>query len=261
MSQPPTTQATEVPRIGTLRLADLAAALAAGWRDFRAAPFVGLAFSAVYVLGGLALWFFLNTRGALWWAIPLTLGFPLLAPFAAVGLYETSRRLEAREPLDMNAIIGVVLAERRRQLPWMGALIVIWFVFWMFVSHTIFALFLGLGASSGFTTLAEVLLTPQGMTMLAVQAAVGGAFALVLFAATVVSLPLLLEAELDFVTAMIVSFQTVGRNPLVMLTWAALIAVTLAVAMLPAFLGLFLALPVLGHATWHLYRRALYWPV
>ncbi len=93
--------------------------------------------------------------------------------------------------------------------------------------------------------------------MLAVGTAVGAVFATLLFSITVVSLPLLLDREVDFVTAMITSFGTVQANPVVMLAWGALIACLLFLAMLPGFLGLFVVLPVLGHATWHLYRRAL----
>ena len=85
--------------------------------------------------------------------------------------------------------------------------------------------------------------------------------AFLLFSLTVVSLPLLLEKEIDFVSAMLLSFRTVQENLWPMLLWAAIIAVLTILAMLPAFLGLFVVLPVLGHATWHLYRRALYDPV
>jgi uncharacterized membrane protein len=95
------------------------------------------------------------------------------------------------------------------------------------------------------------------MMMLAVGTAVGAIFATLLFSITVVSLPLLLDREIDFVTAMITSFGTVQQSPVVMLGWGALIAVLLFLAMLPGFLGLFVVLPVLGHASWHLYRRAL----
>lgn len=244
-----------IPEVRPIGMSDLRAALAAGWRDFRRAPAFGVLFGGVYVLGGLMLYLALTALGQSWWLAPLAAGFPLLAPFAAVGLYEVSRRIERGEALDWNAVLGVVFAEKDRQIPSMAVVILVFFMFWAFVAHTVFALFFGLQAFRG--SMLEMLLTPSGAAMLAVGSLVGGAMALALFALTVISLPLLLDREVDFVTAMITSVQAVLRSPAAMLAWAALIAVALFAAMLPAFLGLFLALPVLGHASWHLYRRVL----
>lgn len=251
-------EAAPRPEIADLSVADLRFALAQGWRDYRAAPGFGIVFSAAYVLGGLFLTFV--SGGFVWQTLILALGFPLVAPFAAVGLYETSRRLEQDRPLDLYRIFGVVWREKDRQIPWLGAIILIYFLFYSFLAHMIFALFMGLSVMTNVSTSLEAFLTPNGLTMIAVQLVVGGVLAFVLFALTVVSLPLLLEKEVDFITAMIVSFSAVQQNPGVMALWAALIAVCVMVAMLPVFLGLFVALPVLGHATWHLYRRALIHP-
>ena len=251
--------ASPLPEIGRLTRADLRAALARGLADFRRAPQFGLFFSAVYVVGGfLMVWL---GAGHVSWTLATSLGFPLAAPFAAVGLYEVSRRLEAGEPLDWGGILGVVWAERGRQIPWMGAIIVIYFLFWTFLAHMIFALFMGLTTLTNITQSWEVFLTPTGLTMIAVEIAVGGALAFLLFSLTVVSLPLLLEKEVDFVSAMLLSFRTVQENLAVMLVWAFVIASLTLLALLPWFLGLMVVLPVLGHATWHLYRRALSDPV
>ena len=250
--------ASPVPEIGTLTLAELYAALAMGWRDFRRAPAFGLFFSGVYVVAGLALVYF--GAGTLAWTLMLSLGFPLLAPFLAVGLYEVSRRLEAGTPLVWSEILGVVVREKDRQIPWAGAIIVIYFLFWTFLAHLIFALFMGLSVMTNVSSSMEVFLTPNGLTMIAVEVVVGGIFAFILFSLTVVSLPLLLEKEIDFISAMLLSFRTTQANLGVMLVWAALIAVVLVLGMLPYFLGLFVVLPVLGHATWHLYRRCLCHP-
>ena len=124
-----------------------------------------------------------------------------------------------------------------------------------FCRATTFALFFGLQPITSST--ADMLLSSTGLTMLAVGGVVGGGMAAIMFALTVVSLPLLLDREVDFITAMITSVRVVMTNIVPMAIWAAIIAALLFVAMLPAFLGLFLALPVLGHATWHLYRRVL----
>jgi len=245
------------PRVGTLSTGDLRAALAAGWRDFTRAPGFGLVFSAVYVLGGIVLYLTLLRPGNLVWAVPVMVGFPLIGPFAAVGLYEVSRRLQAGLPLDRGAVFGAVLAERNRQMPSMAAVVLFVFLLWVFLGHMIFALFMGLQVMTNVSTSFEVFLTPNGLMMLAVGTAVGGGFALLLFSITVVSLPLLLEREIDFVTAMITSVAAVRENFAVMMAWAATVTALLVLGMLPMFLGLFVVLPVLGHATWHLYRRTL----
>ncbi|HBG99442.1 MAG: DUF2189 domain-containing protein [Rhodobacteraceae bacterium] len=245
------------PIVQTLGPADLRAALAAGWRDYRAAPVFGLFFSAVYVAGGLVLTLTLGRGGNLVWALPFAVGFPLLAPFAAVGLYEVSRRLEAGQPLDWRPILGVVLAEKDRQVPWMAFIIIFLFLVWIFVGHMIFAVFMGLQPMTNVSSSMEIYLTPNGLAMLAMGSVVGAFFAFVLYAVTVVSLPLLLDREIDFASAMIASFSVVTRNFATMTGWAALIAVLLAIGMLPGFLGLFVVLPLLGHASWHLYRRAV----
>lgn len=246
------------PEVARVTLPELWASLKAGLWDFRRAPLWGIGFSAFYVLAGLVLLWI--GAGTFLWTLALALGFPLVAPFAAVGLYEVSRRIEADEPLDPAGIIGVVWAERRRQLPWVGAILAFIFLFWSFFAHMTFAMFMGLSTLTNVSTSWEVFLTPNGLAMMAVQLLVGAAVAFLTFGLTVVALPLLVDKEIDFVTAMLVSLKTVAQNKLVMAVWAATIAILLFLAMLPFFLGLFVALPVLGHATWHLYRRTLYHP-
>ncbi|QYK43292.1 MAG: DUF2189 domain-containing protein [Paracoccaceae bacterium] len=236
---------------------DLADSLRAGWQDFRRAPAFGLFFAAVYVAGGWLIFWALTTKGALWWTLPAAAGFPILGPFVACGLYEVSRRIEAGERLDWPGVLGVVLRQKDRQIPAMAAVVVVFFLFWNFLAHMIFALFLGLSTMTNVTSSLAVFLTREGVMMLTVGTMVGAVFAGTLYALTVVSLPMLLDREVDFVTAMITSVSVVLANPLVMGLWGAGIALSLFVAMLPWFLGLFVVLPVLGHASWHVYRRAL----
>jgi len=244
-----------IPEPQTIAVSDLVAVLRAGLSDFRRAPLFGLAFSAVYVLGGLVLYAVFVASGQSWWFIPIAVGFPLLAPFAATGLYEVSRRLEQGETLDWPGILGCVLAQKDRQVPSMAMVIMLAFMFWVFLAHTIFALFFGLQPISSST--ADMLLSTTGLAMLLVGGLLGGAMAAILFSLTVISLPLLLEREVDFITAMIASVRSVLGNLTVLAVWALIIVGLLFAAMLPGFLGLFLVLPVLGHATWHLYRRIL----
>ncbi|WP_413869557.1 DUF2189 domain-containing protein [Albidovulum sp.] len=246
-----------LPEIRQLGMSDIPAVLALGLRDFLRAPLFGLFFSAVYVAGGLTLWSVYGVAGQQWWLAPVSVGFPLLGPFAAVGLYEVSRRIERGQVLDWRAILGVVFAQKDRQIPALAAVIIVVFLFWVFVAHALFALFMGLRAFGPAQDMVSLFLEGNGPLMLLVGSVVGAGFAGVLFATTVVGLPLLLEKEIDFVTAMIHSTRTALANPVVMLVWGCVIAVFLFLAMLPLFMGLFVALPVLGHATWHMYRRAM----
>lgn len=242
-----------------VEISDLRVALAAGWRDFVAAPYYGLLFAAIYVIGGWLIYLALTGTGKVWWTLPAAAGFPILGPFIACGLYDVSRRLEAGLPLNRRETLLVIFRQKDRQIPSMAAVIVVFFLFWNFLSHMIFALFLGNAVMVNVSSSLAVFATPAGLTMLAVGTAVGAIFSTLLFSLTVVSLPMLLEREVDFVTAMLTSFAVVMESPAVMLGWGAFIAVALFVAMLPGFLGLFVVLPILGHASWHLYRRAVSW--
>ncbi|WP_226780923.1 DUF2189 domain-containing protein [Oceaniglobus trochenteri] len=247
-----------MPEIATLAFADLGKALHLGWRDFRAAPQFGLFFGGFYAIAGILM--LVMGAGHVAWTLATSLGFPLFAPFAAIGLYDVSRRLEQGAPLDWRGVLGVVWRERGGQIPWIGGLIVVYFLFWTFLAHMIFALFLGLNPMARMGDLIGLLTSTNGMMMLAVEFTVGGVLAFLLFALTCMSLPMLLERELDFVTAMMLSASCVAANLPVLLAWGVMVAGLCLLGMLPLFLGLFIVLPILGHATWHLYRRALIWP-
>jgi uncharacterized membrane protein len=250
-------QAAQRPEVLILELDDLKAALRAGWQDFRTAPQFGLFFAAVYVAGGWLILYALTATGQIWWTLPAAAGFPILGPFIACGMYEVSRRLEKHEALSWTAILGVIARQKDRQIPSIAAVVVVFFLFWNFLAHMIFALFLGLQAMTNISSSFQVFTTPNGLMMLFIGTIVGAVFSGVLFSLTVVSLPLLLDREIDFVTAMITSVSVVLTNPKIMVLWGGLIAASLFLGIALGFLGLFVVLPLFGHATWHLYRRAL----
>ncbi len=248
---------SRIPDIHLISVSDIRAALNEGWQDFRQAPVFGLFFAGIYVLGGLALWWLSRKTGEIYWLVIGVFGFPLLGPFAAVGLYEVSHLLEQGKRPDWKSVMSVVYSQKNRQIPSICALMLIVFMFWAFVAHLIFTLFLGMSAMTNIMSSYEVFFTPNGMTMLIVGTIVGGLLAAAIFSVSVVGLPLLMDKEIDFVTAMIVSVQTVLANFRVMAFWGLTVVVLLFLGMVPFFLGLLVVLPVLGHASWHIYRHVL----
>ena len=243
------------PVVRRISASDIAEALGEGLRDFQAKPLYGLAFGTLYAAGGIIILLCLTAFGMVYLAYPLAAGFALIGPFVAIGLYEVSRRREAGEPISIPAVWSTVTS--RSEIGWMAFVTLFIFVIWMYQVRLLIALLIGLNAS--FSSLHEfitvVLTTNEGLVFLVVGNAVGAALSLVLFSLTVVSFPLLLEREVDFITAMITSVRAVVTSPLPMIGWAAVIVVLLMISALPYFLGLIVTLPVLGHATWHLYRR------
>ncbi|MGJ4927106.1 DUF2189 domain-containing protein [Bradyrhizobium sp. HKCCYLS2038] len=243
------------PVVRRITTADIAEALTQGLRDFQAQPLFGLAFGLIYVLGGISIVLCVTAFGMVYLAYPLAAGFALLGPFVAIGLYEVSRRRELGQPVSYSAIWQTITS--RGEIAWMAFVTVFFFVIWMYQIRLLIALLLGLNASfSSFKEFMTVVLTTnEGLLFLAIGNLDGAALSLVLFSLTVVSFPLLLDREVDFVTAMITSVRAVVASPGPMIGWAAVITVLLIVSALPYFLGLLVTVPVLGHATWHLYRR------
>lgn len=248
---------SKVPDINTVTVAMLKIALKKGWEDFKAYPIFGLFFGGVYFIGGLLILLITRMTGDYYWIMILGFGFPLIGPFLAVGLYEISRCRERGEKPTWACLLGMAYRQKNRQFPSIIVVILFIFMVWVFLGHMIFAVFMGLAVMTNISSSFEVFLTANGLTMLAVGTLIGGLLAGLIYAITVMGLPLLLDRELDFVTAMIISFQTVFQNLAVMILWGVIIVGLLVIGMLPYFLGLLVVLPVLGHASWHLYRQAL----
>jgi len=244
------------PKVRDISGSDIAEAFARGLADFRATPQYGLFFGGFYALGGLFLVWLTLWTGLGYLTYPFAAGFALLGPFIAVGCYEVSRRREAGLPLDWRSVLGVVFDQSRRELGWMAFVTLFIFIVWMYQIRMLLVLCLGFKNFVSFQEFVHVVMTtPEGWLFLALGHFDGAFLSLVSFSLTVVSFPLLLDRDVDFITAMITSVKAVFANPLTMIVWAAIVTGLMLLAVIPAFLGLFVVLPVLGHTTWHLYRR------
>ncbi len=251
-------QRPTLPKINKVRADDITASLKAGVSDFLARPVMSGFFGLFYAAFGIIFVWCLLWLGQIWMIIPAIVGFPLVAPFAAAGLYEMSRRLQVQESFGWAEILTVMARQRKREMGWMA--FVTLFIFWVWVYQVRLWLAILLQDASfsdldGF--LHTVFFTPEGWGFLVIGACVGAGLAAALFTVTVVAMPMLLDRETNFVSAMLTSVRVVTENPAVMLTWAAIISLTLLVSMIPGFLGLIVTLPILGHTTWHLYQRAV----
>jgi uncharacterized membrane protein len=249
------TPARRAPIVRRITRHDIAEALGAGLRDFQAKPVYGLVFGGLYALGGLTILFSVTAFRMTYLAYPLAAGFALIGPFVAVGLYEVSRRLETGEAISFGALWRKVRS--RPEVGWMAFVTLFLFIIWMYQVRLLMALLLGINTT--FSTLPEflnvVLTTREGLIFLGIGNVIGAILSILLFSLTVVSFPLLLDRDVDFITAMITSVRAVVTSPAPMIAWAITIVMLLMISALPAFLGLVLTLPVLGHTTWHLYRR------
>jgi uncharacterized membrane protein len=243
------------PVIRRIGCSDLVDALSAGLRDFQAYPSFGLFFGGVYAAGGIAI-----LACALWWDLaylvyPLAAGFVLIGPFVAVGLYEVSLQHGRGSVPTWREVLGAMVAQGGREMSWMAFVSPFLFMVWMYQVRLLIALFFGLHGLPPGSFPGVLFTTPEGLAFLAVGHLVGAVLATLAFSITVVSFPMLLDREVDFVTAMITSVRAVATSPVPMFGWALCVVILLFVAALPLFLGLVLVLPVLGHTTWHLYRK------
>ncbi len=260
-SKPPdnsTPQQPTIPEVNTVTAQDITASLKAGFSDFLARPLMSGFFGLFYAVFGILLVWSLVWLGKIWMIIPAIVGFPLVAPFAAAGLYEMSRRLQNGESFGWSEILTVMANQRKREMGWMAFVTLFIFWVWIYQVRLWLAIILQNASFSDFGGFLNIVFfTPQGWTFLAIGTCVGAFLSAVLFAVTVVAMPMLLDREINFVSAMLTSIRVVSENPVVMLTWAAIISVTMLLSLVPAFLGLTFTLPILGHTTWHLYQRVV----
>jgi uncharacterized membrane protein len=245
-------------RIRKIRPVDLREALLEGWYDFRAMPSHLVVLTLIYPILGLiaARWSMGNDLLPI--IFPLISGFALVGPLAAVGLYEISRRREAGLQTHWSNVFQVVRSPGALTILALGAVLLVLFVGWLLAATAIYRSQFGAHVpASAVDMLRAIVSTRAGWTVILLGNAVGFVFAVVTLAVAAISFPLALDRGVGPIVAIIASVRAMAANPGTMLTWGAIVVALLVVGAIPLFVGLAVALPVLGHATWHLYRRVV----
>jgi uncharacterized membrane protein len=249
--------AATAPIIRTIGLSDLHQALRLGWEDFKAVPTHAIMLCLIYPVLGLVLARIVVGYSLLPLLFPLAAGFALIGPFAALGLYELSR-LERGEPTPAWGALEVLRSPSFGAALGLGTLLLALFVTWVATAQAIYVAAFGDRAAARIPDFAvQVLNTPEGWWLIVVGCGVGLLFAVVALCVSVVSFPLMLDRHADAGDAIATSLRAVAQNPLPMAAWGLIVAVLLVLGSLPFFLGLAVVIPLLGHATWHLYRRVV----
>lgn len=246
------------PVIRKIGIADLKDVLAKGLADFNAMPTHLVFFALIYLIVTIV---FARTYGGydlMQYAFPLLAGYTLIGPVVAVGMYELSRRRELG--LDISRWKAFHVLQRRsiRPISMLGLLLMMIYLAWLFTAQAIFVKNFGTVGPISITEFAfDLFTTDAGLALIIVGCAAGFLFATVVFTLSVISFPMLLDRDVGLITAVTTSIRVVLANPVVMGVWGLIVAYIMLIAALPFFLGLGVALPVLGHATWHLYRKVV----
>ena len=244
-----------IRRIG---LTDLSEALRLGWEDFKAVPSHAIILCVIYPVLGLVLFRMVLGYSVLPLLFPLAAGFTLIGPFAALGLYELSRRRERCEDAAAWDAMHVLRAPSFGAMLALGMLLLALFVTWIAAADAIYIAAFGNAPAASIPDFsARVLTTPEGWSLIIIGCGVGFLFAVVALCVSVVSFPLMLDRHATAIDAIRTSVRAVMKNPFAMAVWGLIVAALLVIGSLPLFVGLCVVLPVLGHATWHLYRKVV----
>jgi len=237
-------------------LSDLSDALRLGWEDFKAIPTHAVVLCVIYPVLGVVLFRLVLGHSVLPLLFPLAAGFTLIGPFAALGLYELSRRRERGEEAAAWHVVDVLRAPSFGAIIELGILLLVLFGTWIATADAIYIATFGHAPAASIPDFARrVLTTPQGWSLIIVGCGIGFLFAVVALCVSVVSFPLMLDRHASAIDAIRTSLRAVMENPIPMAVWGLIVAALLVIGSLPLFVGLAVVLPVLGHATWHLYRK------
>jgi uncharacterized membrane protein len=237
---------------------DLRDAVARGWADFKAKPSHLVVLAVIYPLAGVFLAQLTVSYDIFPLLFPLMAGFALIGPFAALGLYEISRRREKGLDSSWLHAFNVRKSPSIGPILGLGAILTGLFMAWLAVAYLIYYWTFGGVVPTSITGFAsDVLKTPRGWALILLGNGVGLIFAIAALMITAVSFPLLLDRKVSLATAMRTSVSAVKASPVTMMTWGLFIAAALVAGSLPLFVGLSVVMPVLAHATWHLYRKVV----
>jgi len=227
--------------------------LSHGWQDLVRAPKVGLSYGAVLVALSFVITLGLYLVDALYLLLPATAGFMLVAPILAVGLYETSRRLAAGEPVTL----GIALRAWRRnsgQLAVLGLILMLAHLFWIRIAMLLYPLFFTGGYPASTDLLQVIFFSTASLPFLVTGTIIGAILAALVFALGAISIPMLIDREVGAITAIATSFVAVRANYRAMALWAVLIAGFTAAGLVFVYVGLAVTLPLIAHASWHCYK-------
>jgi uncharacterized membrane protein len=246
------------PETRVLVPGDLREALRKGWDDLAAMRSDVLFACMLYPAMGAVLLALASQGNLTHLLFPVLSGFALVGPVAALGLYELSRRREAGREVSWGAMFEVLRNPRFPRILMLSLFNAVLFMVWLLVADAIHAATLGPDRPASLMALiTAALTTPAGWVMTVVGTAVGAVLAAAVLAVSAISFPLLLDRDVTLPVAVMTSVQVARENPGVMATWGLIVAGGLVLGILPLLLGLVVVLPVLGHATWHLYRAAV----
>lgn len=240
-----------------VHLSTLSAALAAGVRDFLAAPVISVLIALIYTVGGWLLIAMLASLNLPYLVYPLAMGFALIAPFIAIAFYAVSRFLDCGDTPTIPKVWDAVWTGRRQDIRWMALMTAFAFFFWIDMAAILTLSFFGSMVLDFPALLNAILTTTEGWTFLIVGHLVGAIIAMGVFSISVVAFPMLFDRDVDIMSAIITSVRLVWRNPVSMSVWCLTIALLIGVALLSALFLLPVILPVLGYASWHLYRTVV----
>ena len=247
-----------IPPIRRITATDLRDSLADGFADFMAMPshlvFLGL----IYPVLGVFLAAFAFGYDVLPLLFPLASGFALIGPLAGIGLYDLSRRREAGVDTTWRDAFAVLRSPAIGSIVAMGGVLVVIFLLWLVSAYGLFHALIGGDATGSYTDLLRVILTTgRGWALILAGNALGFAFAVLVLTVSVIAFPMILDRNVGIGVAMETSRQAVLANPGTMATWGLIVAGLVGLGSLPLFIGLAIVMPILGHATWHLYRRVV----
>ena len=246
------------PAVRKIGLADLRDALKRGIADFLAMPTHAVFLCLIYPIVGVILARLTLGYDLLPLLFPLAAGFALVGPFAALGFYELSRRREQGLPVSWQDAFDVLHSPSRDAIAALALLLLVIFAIWIGVAQAIYIAYFGYAPAASIPHFArQVFTTPAGWMLIIVGNLVGFLFAALVLTISVVSFPLLLDRDVGAVEAVLTSVRVVAANPVIMAVWGLIVAALLVVGALPLFFGLAVVVPVLGHSTWHLYRKAV----